>query len=152
MRQGCKACFYAYEGSCARDYGRDFLWFLWCGRHSPIFGKDCIKTFERALLTDESTWKEPKNAYYKHYDSEEFVEGILKEFGIDEKGFSHIVNGHIPVKAKADENPCHANGRLIIIDGGFCKAYQKTTGIAVHNVLYINGIENSIAWAVHSDE
>ena len=128
--------FYAPEGSYARDYGRDFLWFLWCGRHSPIFGKDCIKTFERALLTDESTWKEPKNAYYKHYDSEEFVEGILKEFGIDEKGFSHIVNGHIPVKAKADENPCHANGRLIIIDGGFCKAYQKTTGIAGYTMFF----------------
>ena len=121
------------------------MWFLWCGRHSPIFGKDCIKTFERALLTDESTWKEPKNAYYKHYDSEEFVEGILKEFGIDEKGFSHIVNGHIPVKAKADETPVTQTEGLLLLTAASVRRIKNNGYCRLHNVLYINGIENSIA-------
>ncbi|NLB61646.1 MAG: fructose-1,6-bisphosphatase, partial [Clostridiales bacterium] len=88
-----RQAFYAPEGSYSKEYGCDFLWFLWCGRHSPIFGKDCIKTFERELIGDESTWKEPKNSYYRVQDSEEFFEGILEEFGNKEICLYHIENG-----------------------------------------------------------
>lgn len=115
--------------------GRDYMWYLWCGRNSPVFGRDHIATFERALIDDESTWAEPKNPYYTCYNNEDFCTRVLQEFGVTAQ-FSHIVNGHIPVKAKSGEDPRRANGRLIVIDGGFCKAYQKTTGIAGYTMFF----------------
>lgn len=130
-RQG----YFAKPGTPEREEGGDFLWFLWCGRNSPIFGREEIKTFERALILEEETWKEPKNAYYSYYNDEEYCRKILNEFSLD-KPWSRIVNGHIPVKVKDGEDPRKANGRLVVIDGGFCRAYQKTTGIAGYTMFF----------------
>ena len=106
----------------------DFMWYLWCGSNSPLSGR-VVKTFERTFLSDESTWKEPKNPYYRYQDSEPVCRMLLREFGLYSEN-SHIINGHTPIHVMEGENPLKANGRLIVIDGGFCKAYQKTTGIA----------------------
>ena len=125
----------APEGSRERAQGQDFLWFLWCGRNSPVFGRDHIATFERALIEDKSTWKEPKNAYYEHNESEACCAKILEMFGLD-KPWSRIVNGHIPVKVKDGESPLRAGGKLVVIDGGFCKAYQRETGIAGYTMFF----------------
>lgn len=126
---------FAPEGTEERARARDFLWFLWCGRNSPVFGRDHIATFERSLLADKATWKEPKNAYYDLYDDEAFCRKIFDEFALD-KPWSRIVNGHIPVKAKEGESPRKAGGRLIVIDGGFCKAYQSQTGTAGYTMFF----------------
>jgi fructose-1,6-bisphosphatase III len=125
----------APEGSKEREDGRDYLWFLWCGRNSPVFGRDHIATFERALIEDKSTWKEPKNHYYSYTDDEEFCRNLLHSFGCD-KPWSRIVNGHVPVKAKEGESPLKGHGRLVVIDGGFCKAYQNQTGIAGYTMFF----------------
>ncbi len=130
-RQG----YYARPGTPEKQFGKDFLWFLWCGRNSPLFGRDHIATLERRLVADESTWAEPKNPYYSYYNDEEVCERILKEFGL-EGPHCHIINGHVPVKSKDGENPVKAHGRLIVIDGGFCRAYQPTTGIAGYTLIY----------------
>ncbi len=125
----------APEGSKEREDGRDYLWFLWCGRNSPVFGRDHIATFERALIEDKSTWKEPKNHYYSYTDDEDFCKNLLHSFGCD-KPWSRIVNGHVPVKAKEGESPLKGHGRLVVIDGGFCKAYQNQTGIAGYTMFF----------------
>ncbi len=125
----------APEGSEEREEGRDYLWYLWCGRNSPVFGRDHIATFERALIEDKATWKEPKNHYYSHTDEEEFCRKILHSFGCD-KPWSRIVNGHVPVKAKEGESPLKGHGRLVVIDGGFCRAYQSQTGIAGYTMFF----------------
>ncbi len=127
--------YFAQEQSMERKAGRDFLWFLWCGRHAPSFGRTHIATFERALLDDQSTWKEPQNAYYRWYEDEQFVLGLLHHFGCD-KPWSRIINGHVPVKVGKGEDPRKAGGRLIVIDGGFCRAYQKKTGIAGYTMFF----------------
>ena len=130
-RQG----YYAPRGSEERRAGMDFLWFLWCGRNSPLFGRDRITTFERRLVADQSTWKEAKNPYYYSYDDAQLCLRILREFGL-EGPHCHIVNGHVPVRASDGESPIKAGGRLIVIDGGFCRAYQPTTGIAGYTMIY----------------
>ncbi len=130
-RQG----YYAKPDSPEKQFGRDFLWFLWCGRNSPLFGRDHIATFERRLIADESTWKEPKNPYYRYYNDPDVCVQILKEFGL-EGPHCHIINGHIPVRTKDGESPIKAGGRLVVIDGGFCRAYQPTTGIAGYTLIY----------------
>ena len=106
----------------------DWMWYLWCGRHSPLSGR-VVKTFERSFVEDESTWVEPEDPYYRLTRSPAVCEDVLEEFGLDASG-AHIVNGHVPVKAKAGESPLRADGRLMVIDGGFCQAYHKKTGIA----------------------
>lgn len=118
-----------------RERGGDFLWFLWCGRHSPIFGRDHIATFERALIEEESAWKEPKDPYYHFCNEETFCRELLEEFELS-KPWSRIVNGHVPVRVKEGEDPRKAGGRLVVIDGGFCKAYQKQTGIAGYTMFF----------------
>lgn len=112
----------------------DFMWYLWCGSNSPLSGR-VVKTFERTFLSDESTWKEPKNPYYRYQDSESVCRMLLREFGLYSEN-SHIINGHTPIHVMEGENPLKANGRLIVIDGGFCKAYQKTTGIAGYTLIF----------------
>lgn len=112
----------------------DFMWYLWCGRKSPLSGRN-MKTFERTFVTDESTYDEPKNPYYRFYQQEEYCVKILHEFGLD-SSISHIINGHTPIKVSKGESPLKANNRLIVIDGGFCRAYQKTTGIAGYTLIY----------------
>ena len=112
----------------------DMMWYLWCGNNSPFSGR-VFHTFERAVVDDESTWAEPKNPYFNHWEDEAAVRMILTEFGLDPET-GHIINGHTPVKAKKGESPVKAGGKLFIIDGGFCKAYQKTTGIAGYTLIY----------------
>lgn len=111
----------------------DFFWYLWCGYQSPLFGKKKITTFERCFIEDENTWKEAKNPYYSLVCSEEVVDMIAENFGLS-KGTSHIINGHMPVKKGT--NPLKANGRVFLIDGGFAKPYQKTTGIAGYSLTH----------------
>lgn len=112
----------------------DFMWYLWCGKKSPLAGRT-MKTFERTFVVDESTYVEPKNPYYRFYQQEEYCIRILHEFGLD-SSISHIINGHTPIKVSKGESPLKANNRLIVIDGGFCRAYQKTTGIAGYTLIY----------------
>ena len=130
-----RKAYYDKPGSPERQFGMDFLWWLWAGRNSPIFGRDRMTTFERRLIKDESAWTEPKNSYYTLYNDSGVCEMILKEFGL-EGPHCHIINGHIPVKAKKGESPIKGNGKLIVIDGGFCKAYQPTSGIAGYTLIF----------------
>ena len=112
----------------------DYMWYLWCGADSPVSGR-IVKTFERSYIIDESTWKEPQNAYYRlNRDKDECIK-ILHEFGIDSPQ-GHIINGHTPVKVKKGESPIRAEGKEICIDGGFCKAYQGSTGIAGYTLIF----------------
>jgi len=113
--------------------GLDFMYFLWCGLISPVAGRE-FRTFERAFLSDKSTWKEPNDPYFKLINSEETCKRVLEEFGLKpERG--HIINGHVPVKVKKGETPVKANGRAIVIDGGFCKAYHSKTGISGYTLV-----------------
>ena len=130
-----RRAYYSRPGSPERQFGMDFLWWLWAGRNSPIFGRDKMTTFERRLIKDESIWAEPKNAYYKYYNDPAVCDVLLREFGL-EGPHCHIINGHIPVKSKKGESPVKGGGKLLVIDGGFCKAYQATTGIAGYTLIY----------------
>ncbi len=130
-----RKAYYDKRGTPERQFGLDFLWWLWTGRNSPIFGRDRMTTFERRLIRDQSCWGEPKNAYYTHYHSAAVCEMLLKEFGL-EGPHCHIINGHVPVKAGKGESPVKGGGKLIVIDGGFCKAYQPTSGIAGYTLIY----------------
>lgn len=112
----------------------DMMWYLWCGNDSPFSGR-VFHTFERGVVDDESTWAEPKNPYFSFWEDEKVVGMILSEFGLDPEN-GHIINGHTPVKAKKGESPVKAGGKLFIIDGGFCEAYQKTTGIAGYTLVF----------------
>lgn len=127
--------FFAKEGSLDRQNGKDILWFLWCGKDSPLCARKKIATFERQYISDESTWVEPKNTYYDSWNNKRIAEKILKEFGLGGVG-SHIINGHIPIKSKKGEAPLKAGGKLIVIDGGFCKAYHSQTGIGGYTLIY----------------
>ena len=113
----------------------DIMWFLWLSPESPFFGKDKMATFESYFVKNEETHKEAKNPYYYLTSREDICNKILREFGLDENE-SHIVNGHIPVKAKDGESPIRANGKLLVIDGGFAKSYQKKTGNAGYVLTY----------------
>ena len=106
----------------------DFMWYLWCGINSPVSGRR-MKIFERTFTLDKALWEEESNAYFYYYDKEWFCRQILEEFGLDAK-HGHIINGHVPIKVKDGESPIKANGKAIVIDGGFCQAYHKKTGIA----------------------
>ena len=111
----------------------DFMWYLWCGTDSPVCGRQ-IKTFARAFIPDERAWHEPRNPYYEWYNSEAKCREILAEFGLEEET-ACIVNGHTPIRVTHGESPLKAGGKLVVIDGGFCKAYQKTTGIAGYTLI-----------------
>ncbi len=113
----------------------DFAWYLWCSPDSPLFGKEKMATFERMFLNDDKSHEEKKQPYFKLQDDEEICRKILIEFGLDEEQ-SHIINGHIPVKFKEGENPIKAGGRLLLIDGGMSKTYQKETGIAGYTLTF----------------
>lgn len=131
---------YARKGYYAIDQeekqkGLDILWFIWENQNSPVFGKEKMTTFERYFVADKTTYKEPKNPYYRLLEKEEVVNQILSEFGLF-GAEAHIVNGHIPIEAKRGESPVKCNGKLLIIDGGFSKAYQPKTGIAGYTLIY----------------
>lgn len=115
--------------------GEDLMWFTWINQNSPVFGKEKMTTFERYFIEDKKTHKEPKNPYYKLYEKEEIVNRIFEEFGLSPDD-GHIINGHIPVASKKGESPIKCNGKLLVIDGGFSKAYQPTTGIAGYTLTF----------------
>ena len=130
-----RKAYYDKRGSEERQFGMDFLWWLWAGRNSPIFGRDRMTTFERRFIADESTWAEPKNPYYTYYQDRRVCDRLLMEFGL--KGeHCHIINGHVPVKVRKGESPIKGGGKLIVIDGGFSRAYQSTSGIAGYTLIY----------------
>ncbi len=112
----------------------DFLWYLWCGRRSPLCGRN-IKTAERYLTDDKNAWHEQSDPYYSFYETEKCCNMILREFDLYSEA-SHIVNGHTPVLAASGEQPIKANGKLLVIDGGFCKDYHRKTGIAGYTLIY----------------
>lgn len=131
---------YARKGYYAIDpeekkKGLDILWFIWENQNSPVFGKAKMTTFERYFIADKATHEEPKNPYYRLLEKEEVVNRILEEFGLD-TAEAHIINGHIPIEAKRGESPVKCNGKLLIIDGGFSKAYQPKTGIAGYTLIF----------------
>lgn len=128
--------YFGTSGSKEKRYGEDFLWFLWCGCYSPVYGKNKMTSFERYFIEDESTWTEIKDPYYSLIEEPSICKKILNEFGIDEKDFSHIINGHVPVKIKKGESPVKAGGKLLVIDGGLSRAYQAQTGIAGYTLLF----------------
>ena len=127
--------YYSIPGSEERKKGQDILWYIWSSGNSPVFGKDKMTTFERYMIKDSVTHVEEKNPYYRYLEQEETLNRILEEFGLDVKT-SHIVNGHMPVRLSRGETPLKCNGKLLIIDGGFSKAYQKVTGIAGYTLVY----------------
>jgi fructose-1,6-bisphosphatase III len=117
------------------DLATDMVWYLWTGEYSSLFGKRAMTTFERYFIKDKETHKEKKNPYYYLRENEDICRNILDEFGLNpDQG--HIINGHTPVKEIEGENPIKANGKMLVIDGGFSKAYQSTTGIAGYTLLY----------------
>ena len=125
----------AYLGKNSKD-ARDFMWYLWCGKLSPLFGKAKMTTFERSFLGKEcELTAEPKNSYYTLYEKEEICCKILREFGLDENT-SHIVNGHVPVRIKYGESPIKGGGKLLVIDGGLSKPYHPKTGIAGYTLIF----------------
>jgi fructose-1,6-bisphosphatase-3 len=118
-----------------RLYARDYFLYLWCGKDSPLFDKSKMATFERYFLKDKTTYKEEKGYYFQLRDNEQVCDRILDAFGVKGKN-RHIINGHVPVHAGAGENPIKANGKLMVIDGGFSEAYHKETGIAGYTLVY----------------
>ena len=149
----------APAGSPARLAGQDFLWYLWCGAKSPLFGRSAMTTFERLYIADPAAQVEIKDPYYRHIADPHTAEHILREFGLSGEG-SHIVNGHVPVRAIEGESLIKGGGRLIIIDGGFCRAYHRRTGIAGYTLVYNSrGLIlrthqpfESVDKAIHEDE
>jgi fructose-1,6-bisphosphatase-3 len=125
----------AYFGKENKDSSTDILWYLWCHHDSPLFGKDKMATLERYFTDDKTPHKERYNHYYTLVDDEKIARMILAEFGLDPES-GHIVNGHVPVKARKGESPIKANNKLLVIDGGFARAYQSETGIAGYTLIY----------------
>ena len=126
--------YYAKNDPAGMRKAQDYIWYTWAGPNSPVFGKDKMTTFERYFIEDKETHKETKNSYYSMLDDEDILNRILKEFGLDTKK-SHIINGHVPVELKKGETPIKCDGKLLIIDGGFSKAYQSKTGIAGYTLV-----------------
>ena len=114
--------------------GLDFMYFLWCGYNSPVSGRS-FTTFERSFISDESTWKEPSDPYFRLVNDEAVCEKILEEFGLDPKR-GHIINGHVPVKVQKGESPLRGSGRALIIDGGFAAPFRAKTGISGYTLIY----------------
>ncbi len=114
--------------------GRDFMYFLWCGLLAPTSGRS-FTTFERSFISDESTWKEPSDPYFRLVNDEAICEKILAEFGLDPK-HGHIINGHVPVKVKKGESPLRGSGRALVIDGGFAAPFRAKTGISGYTLIY----------------
>lgn len=126
--------FYALDET-EKKRGKDMMWYIWLNENSPLFGKNKMATFERYFLEEKELHKEKKNPYYALLEDEATVDNILKEFGLDPQE-SHIINGHVPVKTKNGESPVKCDGKVLVIDGGFSKAYQKETGIAGYTLIY----------------
>ncbi len=126
--------FYALDEK-EKKRGKDMMWYIWLNENSPLFGKNKMATFERYFLEEKELHKEKKNPYYTLLEDEDTVNNILKEFSLDPEE-SHIINGHVPVKTKNGESPVKCDGKVLVIDGGFSRAYQKETGIAGYTLIY----------------
>lgn len=126
--------FYALDGK-EKERGKDMMWYIWLSENSPLFGKDKMATFERYFLAEKETHKEKKNPYYCLLENEKVVNRIMDEFGLQNE-CRHIINGHVPVKTKNGESPIKCGGKVLVIDGGFSRAYQKETGIAGYTLIY----------------
>ena len=127
--------YYEQDNKDEHEYGKDIMWYIWSNENSPVYGKEKMATFERYFIADKEVQIERKDHYYRLIEKEEVVNNILKEFNVDvEKG--HIINGHMPVHVKEGESPVKCNGKVMIIDGGFSKAYRGTTGIAGYTLIY----------------
>jgi len=140
-----RQAYFLNDGEPGKERAKDFMWYLWCGAKSPVFGKDKMTTFEHYFVADKALQREHMNPYYKLSQKEEVCDRIFEEFGLSKQG-SHIINGHVPVKIKDGETPVKANGKLFVIDGGLSKAYQKYTGIAGYTLIYNS---NHLALAEH---
>ena len=130
---------YARKGFYSQDKqeklkGQDIIWYIWAGPNSPVFGKDKMTTFERYFVENKETHKEKKNSYYRLMDNEDILNHIMEEFGLSTET-SHIINGHVPVEVKKGETPIKCKGKLLVIDGGFSKAYHNKTGIAGYTLV-----------------
>ena len=130
-----RSAYFEKEDLGMRDFALDYIWYLWCGKDSPLFDKSAMTTFERYFIEDKATHVEKKGYYFKFQDQRETCEMILKEFGLEGPD-THIINGHVPVKAAKGETPMRADGKLIVIDGGFSRAYQSSTGIAGYTLIF----------------
>lgn len=130
-----REAFSGIAGTPENDLAVDMMWYLWAGPQSPLFGKDKMTTFERYFINNPAAHKEVKGFYYHYRDDPATCDKILREFGLDPAS-SIIINGHVPVVVKKGENPIKANGKLIVIDGGFAKAYQEHTGIAGYTLIF----------------
>lgn len=116
-------------------FALDYVWYLWCGKDSPLFDKDKMATFECYFLKDKAVAKEHKGAYYVFRNDSDAVERLLQEFGV-QGSHRHVINGHTPIHTAKGESPVKAGGRLLVIDGGFSKPYQRVTGIAGYTLVY----------------
>lgn len=134
LEQYSRKAYYSVNDMQEKKLGQDIMWYIWCGPDSPVFGKDKMATFEAYFVNDKDITKETKNPYYDLYENEEIVNRILEEFGMDLKK-SHIVNGHVPVQVKKGDSPIKCDGKLLVIDGGFSRAYQDKTGIAGYTLI-----------------
>ena len=126
---------FVYDNEEDREKGRDILWYLWNGADSPLYGRDKMTTFERYFVEDTETYKETKDNYYTLLENSETARIIFEDFGLDYE-YSHIINGHVPVKQAEGENPIKCGGKVIIIDGGFSQPYHKVTGIAGYTLFF----------------
>ena len=135
IEDAVKMAYFLPEDDASKEWYQDFMWYLWCGPKSPVYGKDNMATFEGYFVADKTVAKENMNPYYKLSEKEEFCDKILKEFGLPLEG-SHIINGHVPVKLKDGESPIKGNGKLYVIDGGLSKSYQPKTGIAGYTLIF----------------
>lgn len=131
-----RTAYFDEDGTEQKEFALDFVWYMWCGPNAPSFDKSKMATFERYFLSDKSTHKETKGHYYTLRNDVEVCDRILKEFGVDPTKHAHIINGHVPVKTIKGEKPIKADGKLIVIDGGFSKAYQPETGIAGYTLVF----------------
>lgn len=131
-----RAAYFDEDDEEERAFARDYVWYMWCGPEAPSFDKDKMATFERYFLEDKELQKETKGYYYTLRNQVEVCDRILREFGVEPGPHSHIINGHVPVKTIKGEKPIKADGKLLVIDGGFSKAYQPETGIAGYTLVY----------------
>ncbi len=122
-----------YSEAKGDPFGGSELYWLWSSGNSPFFGKDTITTFQRYFVEDKETHVEITNPYYTHVKDKAMCLKILEQFGLDES--AHIINGHVPVKRIKGESPIKGGGKLLVIDGGMAKSYQKSTGIAGYTLI-----------------
>ena len=130
-----RTAYFDEDGDEEKIFAMDYIWYMWCGPDAPSFDKDKMATFERYFIADKALHKEKKGYYYTLRDNEKICDRILEEFGVTGV-HTHIINGHVPVKTIKGEQPMKAGGKLLVIDGGFSKAYQPETGIAGYTLVY----------------